>query len=126
MKYLPYILLAIVLAWSISTTGYSQHKLIVKSSSEHLEVPAREPMLVEHPSGVLFAGGFHSESKSPQLWKSTDKGQHWTRVDVGDQSEGADGNSDIDLVIDEAGNLYFITLRYDFVNPEDSLPYTFN
>ena len=73
---------------------------------------AREPMLVEHPGGVLFVAGYGMAARptnveTPNLWKSTDGGKAWTRVDVGTAVQGALGNSDVDLAVAGDGTLYF-------------------
>jgi hypothetical protein len=89
---------------------------------EHLGLPAREPMLVELPSGTLFltgyAGGIYTKStgieqKIPELWKSSDRGASWTAVNVGTEADGARGNSDVDLAAGPHGALYFVALTYD-------------
>ena len=55
----------------------------------HLDVVAREPMIVEHPDGTLFVGGFGAsrmkENRADELtlWKRRDGGTTWARVDVG-------------------------------------------
>ncbi|MGD1839970.1 MAG: sialidase family protein [Thermonemataceae bacterium] len=113
-------MLIVIFSWGVTNICKGQHQLIVRDSSEHIEMPAIEHMLIEHPSGTLFTSGFQFSSKSPQLWKSVDKGKSWHRVDVGSQDQGADGNSDVDMVIDKEGSIYLISLRYDWVNPGDS------
>lgn len=84
-----------------------------------LDSLAREPMLVEHPSGVLFVSGYGSQSTGtdpnavPSLWQSADSGATWQRVDVGTAAAGARGNSDVDLAVARDGTLYFATMGFD-------------
>ncbi len=89
----------------------SVHQLILAEQVNLLDTLAREPMLVEDISGALFVGGYNR--RRPGLWKSTDRGHTWTRVDVGTAEQGAIGNSDLDLAIGPDGTLYFVTLTYD-------------
>jgi photosystem II stability/assembly factor-like uncharacterized protein len=62
-------------------------------------------MIVEHPDGTLFVGGFGAarvdgnRTDEPTLWQSRDGGATWTRVNVGTEAEGAAGNSDVDLAV---------------------------
>jgi len=72
---------------------------------------AREPMIVEHPNGTLFVSGYMDPR--PKLWKSTDQGRTWSRVNIGTESDGAMGNSDVDLAVDSAGTLYFTQMGFD-------------
>jgi ketosteroid isomerase-like protein len=84
----------------------------------HYDVVAHEPMIVEHPDGALFVSGygaaFISGKKTDEatLWKSSDGGTSWTRVNVGTPAQGAAGNSDVDLAVAPDGTLYFATLVY--------------
>jgi len=89
---------------------------------DHLDMVAREPMIVEHPDGSLFVGGFGAsrvkENRTDELtlWKSRNGGTTWTRVDVGPEApraQGAVGNSDMDLAAAPDGTLYFVTLFFD-------------
>lgn len=86
-------------------------KLILTRRVDHLDAPTREPMIVEHPSGVQFVTGYRAHR--PTLWKSGDHGRTWTRVNVGTESKGAIGNSDVDLAIAPDGTLYFVTMGYN-------------
>jgi ketosteroid isomerase-like protein len=85
----------------------------------HLDAMAREPMIVEHPDGTLFVGGYGAAMLSGKrtdeatLWKSRDGGATWTRVNVGTPEQGAAGNSDVDLAVAPDGTLYFANLVYD-------------
>jgi hypothetical protein len=83
---------------------------------EHLDAIAREPMFVEHPDGTLFVSGYGE--LRPTLWKSSDGGATWSRVDVGTEAEGAVGNSDVDLAVAPDGTLYFAAMTYDRVANE--------
>jgi hypothetical protein len=93
--------------------------LTLAAPIEHLDVVAREPMIVEHPDGTLFVGGygaaFMSGKKSDEatLWKSRDGGTTWERVNVGTEADGMAGNSDVDLAVARDGTVYFATLVYD-------------
>jgi len=86
---------------------------------EHLDLAAREPMIVEHPNGTLFVGGFGAafmsgkKSDEATLRKSRDGGATWERVNVGTEADGAAGNSDVDLAVARDGTVYFATLVYD-------------
>jgi catechol 2,3-dioxygenase-like lactoylglutathione lyase family enzyme len=96
--------------------------LALAAPIDHLDVVAREPMIVEHPDGSLFVGGFGAsrvkENRTDELtlWKSRNGGTTWTRVDVGPEApraQGAIGNSDMDLAVARDGALYFVTLFFD-------------
>ena len=93
--------------------------LTLAAPIDHLDVVAREPMIVEHPDGTLFVGGFgasyigEKRMDVPTLWKSRDGGTTWALVDVGTEADGAVGNSDMDLAVASDGTLYFVTLRFD-------------
>lgn len=104
----------------ISLLSYAQDfkKLVVGEKVDFLSSLAREPMIAEHPTGILFLTGYSNESKTPQLWKSIDKGKSWIKIDVGSMSEGAEGNSDVDLAIDPDGTIYFISMKFTEL-PED-------
>jgi hypothetical protein len=98
----------------------TQHKILtVAAPVHHVDVLAREPMVVEHPSGAMFVAGFGSQvtgvdpKATPHLWKSEDQGATWSRVDVGPPEEGAIGNSDVDLAIGPDGTLYFVSMGFD-------------
>ena len=96
--------------------------LTLAAPIDHLDVVAREPMIVEHPDGTLFVGGFGAsrikENWTDQLtlWKSRDGGTTWARVNVGPdapRAQGAVGNSDMDLAVAPDGTVYFVTLFFD-------------
>ncbi|MEO1655905.1 MAG: sialidase family protein, partial [Bacteroidota bacterium] len=99
----PKIFLFLISLICICFSLKAQNKLVVREKVDFLESLAREPMLAEHPNGDLYVTGYTNTTASPQLWKSTDQGKTWSKVPVGSQAEGADGNSDVDLVIDENG-----------------------
>ena len=101
--------------------GFCQEKPIlrVKEKVDVLDDLAREPMLAEHPNGDLYVAGYRNAGMIPQLWRSKDLGKSWERVDVGTLEDGADGNSDVDLVIDEDGTIYFLTMKYTRI-PKDT------
>jgi hypothetical protein len=110
-----------VLAASVTLAGQErQHgSLTLSEPSHHLfaERMAREPMVVEHPSGALFVSGYGTPTGSmalpPHLWKSVDRGTTWTIVDVGSPAQGAAGNSDVDLAMASDGTLYFASMTFD-------------
>ncbi len=99
-------------------TAYSW-TLSMAAPVEHLNVVAREPMIVEHPDGTLFVSGYGAAFMSGKgtdeatLWKSRDGGTTWSRVNVGTKADGAAGNSDVDLAVARDGTLYFATLVFD-------------
>lgn len=86
-------------------------RLSVVDSVEHVEVLAREPMVVAHPSGALFVAGYGGVT--PRLFTSTDTGKSWRRVNVGTERDGAKGNSDVDLAVGPDGTLYFLNMSFD-------------
>lgn len=96
-----------------------QWTLTLAPPIDHLDFVAREPMIVEHPDGTLFVGGFgasrvgQKSTDEPTLWKSRDGGITWARVNVGTEAEGAIGNSDVDLAVSADGTLYFVNLLFD-------------
>ncbi|MEO7520775.1 MAG: sialidase family protein, partial [Gemmatimonas sp.] len=78
---------------------------------DHVELMAREPMLVQARDGALYVSGYGEDH--PLLWRSSDNGAHWERVNVGTPANGAVGNSDVDLAIGPDGTLYFVAMTYD-------------
>jgi Tol biopolymer transport system component len=93
--------------------------LTLAAPIDHLDVVAREPMIVEHPDGTLFVGGYGAarisgtKTDEATLWKSQDDGTTWSRVNVGTPAQGAAGNSDVDLAVAPDGTLYFANVVYD-------------
>ena len=85
-------------------------RLALADSVDHLDALAREPMVVRHPSGALFVTGYWDTI--PPVWKSTDHGATWTKLDVGTAADGAFGNSDSDLAVGPDGTLYLVTLVF--------------
>jgi hypothetical protein len=92
-------------------SGLVTTKLVLTRQVEHLDAPAREPMIIEHPSGAQFVTGYGAGQ--PRLWKSLDRGATWTRLNVGTEAQGAVGNSDVDLAVDRDGTIYFVTMGYN-------------
>ncbi len=76
----------------------------------------REPMLVQHPNGTLFAAGYAVASQG--VWTSTDLGKRWTPVAFGENAAGLLGNSDTDLAVAADGTLYFASMTFDRSNSE--------
>ena len=89
--------------------------LVFSDPVDHLDLLAREPMVVEHPQGSLFLSGYggSKHGEPPILWNSGDGGASWERVDIGTSADGADGNSDVDLAVAADGTLYFLTMGFD-------------
>jgi predicted KAP-like P-loop ATPase len=86
--------------------------LRVSAHVDHLDVAGREPMVVEHPDGSLFVASYGNPPR-PTLWKSSDHGSTWKRVDVGTEAQHAVGNSDVSLAVASDGTLYFVNLLFD-------------
>jgi len=101
------------------TQASPQVPLALSPPVHHLDSLAREPMVVEHPSGTLFVSGYGSQvtgvdpNVPPLLWKSSDGGQTWGAVNVGTAADGAAGNSDVDLAVAPDGTLYFLAMGFD-------------
>lgn len=96
-------------------------ELILAQPVDHTDLLAREPMVVQHPSGVLFVSGYAGvPNQPPHLWTSPDHGATWTRVNVGTEQDGALGNSDVDLAVARDGTLYFANLGYEPQKREDN------
>ncbi len=90
----------------------SDTSLVVAARVDHIDLRAKEPMVVEHPDGTLFVSGY-GRPAGLKLWKSADHGATWTRVNVGSEADGAIGGSDVDLAVARDGTLYFVTMKYD-------------
>ncbi len=105
-----------LIAWSSAVAG---EPLELAEPVHHLDLLAREPMLVEHPAGALFVAGYGSQvtgtdpEAQPRLWRSDDGGASWSRVDVGTREQRATGNSDVDLTVAPDGTLYFLSMGFD-------------
>jgi hypothetical protein len=104
-------MIGVVFTCLMSAAGLPAAKrLVMAAPVETIDVLAREPMIAQHPAGALFVAGYGHPS--PTLWKSTDGGGRWTRVNVGSEADGAVGNSDVDLAVSRAGTLYFVTMGF--------------
>jgi hypothetical protein len=92
----------------------ASRKLVATERVEHLDLLAREPMVVELNDGTLFVSGYDGDmEKSPNLWRSRNHGAGWERVNVGSKAQGAMGNSDVDLAVAPNGTLYFVTMVFN-------------
>lgn len=96
----------------------TNEKLIVKEKVDVLSSLTREPMVAEHPNGDFYVTGYENSGISPKLWKSTDQGKSWIKLDTGTLEQGADGNSDVDLIIDKDGVIYLLSMKYTRI-PEE-------
>lgn len=105
--------------WCLLIVSAARAELVEVQRVDILGQVAREPMIVQHPSGSLFVSGFGSQitgtdwTKPPLLWRSDDNGESWQRVDVGTSSQNAQGNSDVDLAIGPDGTLYFVSMGFN-------------
>lgn len=94
-------------------------QLLLQERTDHLDRLAREPMLVEHPSGAIFVAGYPSQvsgrdwTVSPRLWRSDTAGKQWRSVKVGRSVDGAQGNSDVDLSVGPGGRLFYASMGFD-------------
>ncbi|RPH93938.1 MAG: exo-alpha-sialidase [Lysobacterales bacterium] len=110
--------LFLALAMTIQS-AHAEDGLKLFERIDHIGSLAREPMVVEHPSGALFLSGFASQvtgtdwTVPPFLWRSDDQGKTWQAVDVGSSEDGAQGNSDVDLTVGPDGTIYFITMGFN-------------
>lgn len=87
---------------------------------------AREPAIEEAPDGTLYVAAFWGQYRFPEhlpgssqnalsvplVWKSTDGGKQWSRVNPGLPLQGALGNSDVDLAVDSRGTVYLASTVY--------------
>ena len=91
---------------------------------DHIDEPTREPAIVESHGGTIFVAGYGSRDfqqqlqKVPRLWKSTDHGVTWERVNVGGEKEGALADSDVSLAVAPDGTIYFATMQFDVKSME--------
>ncbi len=94
--------------------------LVVADQVDLFDGRAREPMVVQHPDGTLFASGFSltDDEPGPKLWKSRDLGKTWTRVKLGTAADGVVGNSDVSLAMAADGTLYMATMGPDRQEPD--------
>jgi hypothetical protein len=84
--------------------------VLIESIERLDELPVREPMVVEHPSGALFVSGFAATKAT--LWRSVDRGKSWSLVDAEKTAGGLLGNSDVDLAVAPDGTLYWINMTF--------------
>jgi hypothetical protein len=105
------VLLAACMVKTQSPAPSSIPALNVVAHIERIDTLTREPMIVQHQSGALFMAGYNRNR--PGLWKSSDTGRTWDRVNVGSSSDGATGNSDVDLALAPDGTLYFVNMTFD-------------
>ena len=91
--------------------GAAAARLVALPATDHVGGLAREPMIVQGRDGALFVSGYGEGT--PLLWRSTDGGGTWERVDVGTEADGAVGNSDVDLAVGPDGTLYFVVMSFD-------------
>lgn len=103
---------AIVCTAVIAQSPHAPSRLTVSGHVDHVDAAGREPMVVEAPDGSLFVAAY-GDPPRPVLWKSSDHGATWKRVDVGAEREGAIGNSDVALAVAHDGTLYFANLLFD-------------
>ncbi len=105
---------ATLLLLLVNVPGWAQ-TLVLAEPVHHHDWWAREPMVVEHPNGTLFVSGYSGGSlrQPPNLWKSSDRGRTWSRVNVGRAQDGALGESDVDLAVAPDGTLYFASLGFN-------------
>lgn len=100
---------------SSTTTSAS---LVQLQRVDHVDVSAREPAIIEYPDGTLFVAGYGSPlGREPQvvphLWKSSDHGATWSRVNVGSEKDGALANSDVSLAVARDGTIYVASMQFD-------------
>ena len=113
--------LVILIVTSLTTVCSSQAPpgaLVQVNRVDYLDDTAREPSIVQHPSGALFVAGYGvgrggETQKVPRLWKSTDEGATWKPVNVGGEQAGALANSDVSLAIAPDGTLYYASMQFD-------------
>jgi hypothetical protein len=108
------VLLAVLAGGSVSAQTKNA-TLVLRDPVHHHDWMAREPMVVEHPSGTLFVSGYAGGTlnQRPPLWQSQDQGETWSRVNVGTEADGALGNSDVDLAVARDGTLYFASMGFN-------------
>lgn len=105
--------------FTVAEVASQPRELELRSRVDHIDTLAREPMIVEHPSGALFVSGYPSQvtgrdwTVPPLLWRSEDEGSTWARIDSGSSSDGAQGNSDVDMSMAPDGTLYLSSMGFD-------------
>jgi hypothetical protein len=102
-------------AFSLSDRRPGSPELVQLQRIDYLDQIAREPSIVEHPTGALFVTGYANIFATPpqtlaQLWKSSDHGATWVRVDLGPD---AVAQSDVSLAVAPDGTIYFATMQFD-------------
>lgn len=121
-KYSPHLLLTLGMVFSgiaFAEVASQPQALKLQSRVDHIDTLAREPMIVQHPSGALFVSGYPSQvtgrdwTVPPLLWRSEDDGRRWIRADLGSSSDGARGNSDVDMSVAPDGTLYLTSMGFD-------------
>lgn len=106
-------------AMAFAEVASQPQALQLQSRVDHIDTLAREPMIVQHPSGSLFVSGYPSQvtgrdwTVPPLLWRSDDDGRSWIRADPGSSSDGAQGNSDVDMSVAPDGTLYLSSMGFD-------------
>lgn len=115
---LVFVASGLAIAQDNPASASNRETLVPIQQVDHLDEAAREPSIVEHPNGTLFVTGYGMGSNDtaqtvPRLWKSTDQGASWTRVNVGTEADGALANSDVSLAVAADGTLYFATMQFD-------------
>jgi hypothetical protein len=107
----------------------SAQALVLAQRVAQVDTEAAEPMIVEHPSGMLFVAGIGGPWTSnsqyyanrrywdalshDRLWKSGDRGATWTSVDLSAGTAGALGQSDVDIAVGPDGTLYVVSMTFD-------------
>ena len=99
----------------------SKGRLKLKDTTSHIEFLSREPMLVQHPDGTLFTTGYTNSRAIPDVWKSSDLGSIWEKINGGSMETGAGGNSDKDLAIDEKGNVFVASMEFGPLESDSSV-----
>jgi hypothetical protein len=115
------------LARSLATTAPS---LVLVQRVVPVDTQAYEPMILEHPDGLLFVSGagglwgpaidsvyyaqrgYWDSLRRDRLWKSRDNGASWSQVDLGPSAVGVIGNSDMDIVAAPDGTLYYASMTW--------------
>ena len=113
------VLLALTAQTAFAASVATGEPLKLIARVDHLDGLAREPMVVQHPTGPVFVTGFGSQvtgtdwTAPPPRWRRDDEGETWSRVFVGSTDQGARGNSDVDLAVGPDGTLYFFAMGFN-------------